>query len=541
MLTNISVGFTDHSASNASIELSTDWHFCPANEYQADINIENLQCYPIEIPGPWESVIPDYDGFGVLYRSFEIPQTLKQSHLAFYSQRIRDADKVFINDTQIGQTGEFPPEYTKAVFYSRLYSIPPDILNYDGKNQLKIWIYNDARPGGIMSVAPIITDYESLITKQFKLNIFVFGLIIVLLVFSLINLINYVFNLKSHENLYFGLFLISWCLYLFSSSDLVLMTPFSLEWMFRLNVIMFFCIFSLFLLFIYQFFKQTVPLPIKLSIATAILFIVISFLITKDKYVYYLVNTIELLSLLSLIYGSLLFYKVNKENMPYARIMTLILALYIAFGINEILLDYFYGNEAATYSPIGPWVLLLLSVVLTLIVGHKNMSYYKRATFDGLTGILRFENFPNRLERMINRAQKENKLIVVMMLDLDDFKGINDKYGHILGDKVLSTVGRTLRNEVTQNDLLARYGGDEFCIATIGGNEQLLRHFVNKIHTIINAIKIDSDGKIIEIVNTVGACILYPDYSSITPKQLIKQADDLLIEAKMNKKGYVLW
>jgi diguanylate cyclase (GGDEF)-like protein len=524
-----------------TLELNGQWRFCPVDRFDPNADINQLRCYDISIPGPWESVIPDYDGFGLLMSQFKLPAYLHNKHLAFFASHIRDADKVFINGKLIGETGEFPPEFEKAVFYSRLYSIPLNLINPNQTNTIAMWIYNDARPGGIFSNVPVIATFETLINKRHNINYMTYSLIIVLLVFSLFNFINYIFNIKTLENLYFGVFLLCWSIYIFSASDLVLLTSLPLNLVFRANIILFFIIFSSFILFIYTFFKKTTPLTIKIMIWLIFIFISICTVLPQPKQLYVFVTIVEVFAIPSLFFIFHLLYKVNTAKLAYARIMSVVLVLYLTFGSSEIIMDAIYANEAGSYSPLGPWLLIILSICLTLIVSHKNMSYYRKATFDGLTGVLRFENFKERLKRLISRVQREKKALVVLMVDLDDFKKINDRFGHMQGDKVLVLISDTMRNEMSHFDLLARYGGDEFCIAVMMDNREDLQVFTQELHQKLNKLNIQLDESTIDINTTVGATFVDYKQASVSSDELIDQADKLLIKAKINTKGQVLW
>ncbi len=89
----------------------------------------------------------------------------------------------------------------------------------------------------------------------------------------------------------------------------------------------------------------------------------------------------------------------------------------------------------------------------------------RQATTDGLTGLYNHRHFFERLRAEVVRARRYGFCLSVLMLDLDDFKSVNDKFGHPAGDRVLSFVGELLRGEVREDvDVPARYGGEEFAV-----------------------------------------------------------------------------
>ncbi|MDP6296675.1 MAG: sensor domain-containing diguanylate cyclase [Candidatus Marinimicrobia bacterium] len=86
---------------------------------------------------------------------------------------------------------------------------------------------------------------------------------------------------------------------------------------------------------------------------------------------------------------------------------------------------------------------------------------------DGLTGLLNHRSFVERFQQELQRANRYNEKLVLMMLDLDKFKRINDTYGHLYGDYVLRGTSAVLKNGVRNIDIVARYGGEEFAIVLV--------------------------------------------------------------------------
>ena len=88
----------------------------------------------------------------------------------------------------------------------------------------------------------------------------------------------------------------------------------------------------------------------------------------------------------------------------------------------------------------------------------------KLAITDGLTGLANHRTFQERLVREISRAERFQQELSLIILDIDHFKHVNDKYGHQVGDQVLRSVGNTLQDQLRKMDFVARYGGEEFAV-----------------------------------------------------------------------------
>jgi diguanylate cyclase (GGDEF)-like protein len=90
--------------------------------------------------------------------------------------------------------------------------------------------------------------------------------------------------------------------------------------------------------------------------------------------------------------------------------------------------------------------------------------YQKFATIDALTGLHNRGWLDDRFDREIKRSERDLLDACLLMIDVDHFKNINDRYGHLAGDRVLVTVGRSIKETLRPNDMVARYGGEEFSV-----------------------------------------------------------------------------
>jgi diguanylate cyclase (GGDEF)-like protein len=153
-----------------------------------------------------------------------------------------------------------------------------------------------------------------------------------------------------------------------------------------------------------------------------------------------------------------------------------------------------------------------------------------------LTGLLNRKAFYHKLSQCILKASSsKDQLLAVLFLDLDGFKVINDSYGHEMGDWLLNQVGQRLRRCLRGDDMLARFGGDEFCI--------ILNHAANrpKVKMVATRIlKSISDPYIRDGISMrVGASIGISIYSlgMDDSEILLKEADAAMYAVKQSGKG----
>ncbi len=162
------------------------------------------------------------------------------------------------------------------------------------------------------------------------------------------------------------------------------------------------------------------------------------------------------------------------------------------------------------------------------------------AFYDPLTGLPNRALFHDRLEHGLEQAKRHGRALAVMFLDLDDFKNINDSYGHDLGDRVLQTIAGRLKQNIRGGDTISRYGGDEFLYLLMEfRNEQDIMLVSEKIITAIHAPYDVSVGDLsisLSINASIGISIFPQD--GTTADTLIKSADKAMYRAKRDKLRY---
>lgn len=149
---------------------------------------------------------------------------------------------------------------------------------------------------------------------------------------------------------------------------------------------------------------------------------------------------------------------------------------------------------------------------------------------DGLTGVFRRGDFEERLKHEIVRSKTFKTSLGLMMLDIDHFKSLNDRYGHPFGDQVLRRVGELLNASVYETDFVARYGGEEFVILLPRAEAEGALRKADSIRRAIEAEKFSLALETIHVTISIGVAHMPRDASS--PEELIAQADAALYRAK---------
>lgn len=148
-----------------------------------------------------------------------------------------------------------------------------------------------------------------------------------------------------------------------------------------------------------------------------------------------------------------------------------------------------------------------------------------QATHDALTGLANYREFMDTLERELRRAERSGHSFGVLLLDLDDLKQINDRMGHLAGNRALKRLAAVMREQCRATDLTARYGGDEFGVVLIDADQAMAQHAAERIESCVR-----TDGGTPPISVSIGSAVYPAD--GRTAADLLSTADRQLYQQK---------
>ncbi|HSQ02989.1 MAG TPA: EAL domain-containing protein [Burkholderiales bacterium] len=149
---------------------------------------------------------------------------------------------------------------------------------------------------------------------------------------------------------------------------------------------------------------------------------------------------------------------------------------------------------------------------------------------DALTGLYNRHRFNEELARLIADAQRRRSRLALLFFDLDDFKYINDTFGHRAGDAMLIRVAGEVAGQVRRNEIFSRLGGDEFAILVPDISDAILRVLAERITRSISLVRFQFEGQSLRLTSSLGIAV-FPDHAD-TAEDLIARADTAMYQAK---------
>ena len=193
--------------------------------------------------------------------------------------------------------------------------------------------------------------------------------------------------------------------------------------------------------------------------------------------------------------------------------------------------------------------LLLLGIILFLIsrlAGRLSNAYStieRMSITDDLTQVFNRRHFHTRLEEEIERARRYDHPLSLLLMDIDHFKAVNDRYGHQTGDEVLRTVAAIIRSKTRSADIVARYGGEEFVVLLPETKQETAKVTAEKLRTTIEQYPFTPENRSsIHVTASFGvSCLNLSDKNNTgIADRIVKMADDAMYQAKQEGRNRVV-
>lgn len=187
------------------------------------------------------------------------------------------------------------------------------------------------------------------------------------------------------------------------------------------------------------------------------------------------------------------------------------------------------GGLAATALLLFALTVRVLQPVIHSLLREEEL--IERSHRDGLTGLYNHIHLKESLQRELARSRRYGKQLSLLMLDLDYFKAVNDTYGHLAGDDVLRTVADILSDNTRQQDIVGRYGGEEFIVILPETDRAGAERMAERIRLAVETATTTTEGGEIHITVSIGACTCAGEELP-SAERFIAQADRALYASK---------
>ena len=219
----------------------------------------------------------------------------------------------------------------------------------------------------------------------------------------------------------------------------------------------------------------------------------------------------------------------------------LILALRGAYTVaSGTALNTLFAGDLVQFAYVSAYLILgvLSGLTFVLLVAERlRLELERMATLDSLTGIYNRRTFTDLVERELARAGRAGSSVALIVIDLDHFKMVNDRYGHVAGDAVLKSFVATANAALRKQDLLGRYGGEEFCVVLPGASPPEAVLIAQRLRESVEAHPVHVADRPIHY--TISAGVAHSNRAGLDLDSLVRDADEALYRAKNRGRNQV--
>ncbi len=438
----------------------------------------------------------------ILINKFKLKKNIKNPVLIM-PMVFFNSYKIYLNDKLLGTLGDYKNNYSNIWTYTKAYNVN-NLLKKNKLNTIKITSNKNFEIG--FGLKPVIMNISKANKYIFGLNLYnnMFPLISIGIMLS-ISVIFFIINLSTiqtrfHVSIYIALSFILLAFYLFEFIFIEYL-PFSYLIFKKITFSSLYLSNIFFLIGFTKYFNLKFThiskfLIVISSVGIGLIIFALNQVIYIRKFYSYF-NFIIIFYIINFLYLS---YKKYK-NTGSKKILAMFWGILIAspFVIHDIFIN-FVITDKIYLSQIG---IVFIYIFLAYTILHDftllNKKYilekkradlnYKKSLKDPLTGIFN-RKVLEKLETIIDNTYS------ALMLDIDDFKEINDNYSHLIGDSILKNISNILKKNLRDDDVIIRYGGDEFLIFLSNSNMDIAKKVASKINNVIRKTNFKNEIKI---------------------------------------------
>ncbi len=229
-------------------------------------------------------------------------------------------------------------------------------------------------------------------------------------------------------------------------------------------------------------------------------------------------------------------------------VLTITLVTLVSVIASLALTNIVYAIIGIEVPPSNTTVAIIVPIIITPLVASPFFNLLFRvfelentnrvlAAYDPVTGLMSRRAILSQTANFLSYAERKQVPVSMLFIDLDDFKAINDKYGHQIGDNVLHRIGQYINTIKRESDLIGRYGGDEIIALLPDTDTKGVQHFSAKLHAILKESPITANNKVVSLTLSIGTTTYKPNAHPINIDELIRQSDLALYEAKQHGKN----